>query len=747
MENINVLKRDGSKEGFNVTKVKKVLKWACSKIEDVDPDRVLMNSRLNIFDNITSGDIHQILIDSAGSLIDSDVNYSKVAARLFVYKMRKEVWGGKNPPKLIHLLKKGVESGYYDASLLDNYSDSQINKMDEFIDHDRDFMFEYGGLVQLNEKYLVQNRKTGEVFETPQFAYILPAMTLAQNEPIRKRLSFVKEFYGDFSLHKINLSTPIMAGARTRTKSYSSCCIIDVDDTKGSLFAANTSAGMVTCDKYGVGLILSKIRSINEPIKGGETLHVGVIPWLKMYQSAIHSCQQGGARRGAGTVTFNIFHPQVESILQLKDNLLTEERKVEFLDYSICISNIFYKRLIAGEKISLCSYHEAPEVYDAFGLENFNEVYENWEKENPDAKKISAERVFSLLAKHRSETGRIYITNIDEANSYSAWSDKVEGFNLCQEVTFPLVPEKFSGDPDAEIGVCVLSATNMLNIDDDDDLKRVCKNIVRILDNIIDIQSYSVPACERFAKRKRSIGVGVTNLAGWLAEKGLNHESEQAPQEISDFLEKQQYYLLEASVDLAKERGQCEDFSSSKYSEGIMPVERYNKNVDSIVSPQHTMDWDRLRKLIAKHGLRNCTVSAFMPVESSSVIQGSSSGIDQIRDLISYKTSKTATTTVIAPNSKKNKDIYLRLFDSKNNTGHINCVAAVTKWSDMGVSGNMSYDPQKFNGGNIPQTQIIQDILTATKLGWRTFYYHNTYDGDKEEDPKGDGCDGGACSL
>ena len=746
MESINVLKRDGSKEKFNITKLKKVLKWACSNIKSVDSDRVLMNSKLNIFDNIKTSDIHKVLIESAASLIDSEVNYSEVAARLLIYKIRKEVWGGKNPPKLIHLLKSGIKKGHYDKDILNHYSDNQINKIDEFINHDRDFLFGYGGLVQLCEKYLVQNRKTGEILETPQFSYVLAAMTLAQEEPIRKRLAFVKEFYNDFSKHKINLSTPIMAGARTKTKSYSSCCIIEVDDNKGSLFASNTSAGMVTCDKYGVGLILSKLRSVNEPIKNGETLHVGVIPWLKMYQSTIHSCQQGGARRGAGTVTFNVFHPQIETILQLKDNLMTEDRKVEFLDYSICLSNLFYKRLLSGGEISLCSEHEAPEVYEAFGSERFNEVYENWEKENPDCKKISAERFFSLLVKQRSETGRIYITNIDEANKYSAWNKPVRGFNLCQEVCFPLIPEAYSGDPNAEVGVCILSATNMLNIKDDEDLKRVCKNIVRILDNIIDVQHYSIPACEKFAKNKRSIGVGISNLAGWLADQGINHESEEAPQIISDFLEKQQYYLIEASVELAKERGVCKDFSASKYSLGIMPTERYNKNLDQIISPEHKMDWDKLRKAVKKHGMRHCTLSCFMPCESSSIIQGSTSGIDPVRDLISYKTSKTATTVTVVPNYKKNKDAYLRLFDSKDNSGHIKCVAAITKWSDMGVSGNPSYNPQNFDGGVIPQTVILQDILTATKLGWRTFYYHNTFDGDVDSSSS-NGCDSGACSL
>jgi len=745
---IEIVKREGVTDTFRIDKINKMLEWACEGVEDVVPDHILYNAKLNIFNGIKSSDIHKILVESAASLIDQEVNYAKVAASLLNYKLRKEVWGGKNAPKLYDHLKSGVKRGFYSGDLLKIYSRSQINKIDEFICHDRDFKFQYGGIVQMMEKYLVQDRSTGEIIETPQFAYILQAMALCVNEKPRKRVNTVKAFYDKFSKFKPNLSTPIVAGARTNTKSYSSCCIIDIEDTKGSLFAANTASGMVTCDKYGIGLIASRLRGINEPINNGETLHTGVIPWLKMFQSTIHSCQQGGARRGAGTVTFNIFHPEIESILQLKDNLMTEERKVEYLDYSICVSNIFYKRLLSGGSITLCSEKMAPEVYAAFGLPHFNEVYESWEADNPDAKKITAERFFSLFAKQRSETGRIYLMNIDEANSYSAWADKVEGYNLCQEVTFPLKPERFTGDPEAETGVCVLSAINMLEIESDEDHRDTCFKVVRMLDNIIDIQEYAVPACERFAKRKRSIGVGVSNLAGWLANQGLHHESPEAPQVISDFLEKQQYYLIEASVELAKERGACEDFAASKYSQGIMPVDRYNKNVDAIVPPEHKKDWKALEGEVLKHGMRNCTVSCFMPCEASSVIQGSTSGIDPVRDLISYKTSKTATTIVVAPNYKKNKDNYVRLFDQENNDGHIKCVAVITKWCDMGVSGNMSYNPQKFQGGVIPQARIIQDILTATKLGWRTFYYHNTFDGDVDHaTTEASGCDGGGCSL
>mgnify|MGYP000380313153 CR=1 FL=1 len=746
MEEIRVVKRDGSTEEFDVDKINKVLEWACEEVDDVDVGKIIFNAKLNVFNGIESKSIHTILVESASSLIETEVNYTKVASRLLNYKLRKEVWGGKNAPKLYNILKTGVKNGYYDSELLEIYSKNQINKIDEFIDHDRDYKFEYGGILQLMEKYLIQNKTTNVIIESPQFAYALCAMALCVKEAPRQRMKHVRSFYDNFSKHKANLATPIMAGARSTTRSYSSCCIIDVLDTKKSITASSEASVLVTADKYGIGLNLSKLRSINEPIKNGETKHTGVIPWLKYLQSGIQASQQGGSRRGAGTATFWVFHPEIETILQLKDNLLPEDRRAEKLDYSIAISRLFIHRFLDGKNISLCSHNQAPEVYDAFGKPEFDEVYESWEKQNPNAKKITADRFFSLFAKQRSETGRIYLYNIDENTNYSAWIDVCGAYNLCQEVSSPCVAERYTRDEEAETVVCTLSATNMLEIENDDDHRTAIRTIVRKLDNIIDIQEYTIPACERFAKNKRSLGVGISNLTGWLAKQGLNHNSVEAPQLISDFLEKQQYYLIEASVDLAKERGVCKHFNQSKYSKGIMPIERYNTNIHEFISPDHKLDWEGLRKQVLKYGMRNCTLSAFMPCEASSVVQSSTSGFEPLRDLITYKDSKTATTIVVAPNHKTHNQYYVRAFDAPNNDGYIRVVAVLNKWSDMGVSGNLYYNPKNFEGGVIQQSTIIQDILTATRYGWRTFYYQNTYDGDTDKGHV-DACAGGSCSL
>jgi ribonucleoside-diphosphate reductase alpha chain len=742
---IRIVKRDGVEENFKIDKITKILEWACEGIEDVVPDHILYNAKLNVFDGIKSSEIHQIIVESAASLIDKEVNYTKVAASLMNYKLRKEVWGGKNPPKLYDLLKKGIKKGFYDPELIKIYTKAQINKLDEYIKHDRDSRFEYGGLVQLTEKYLVQNRNTKEIVETPQFAYMMASMALCIKEAPRQRVKWVKEFYDDFSNHKINVSTPIMSGARTRVRSYSSCCIIDVADTKHSITSSVTSSVLVTADKYGIGLNYSKIRSINEPIRGGEASHGGVIPWLKLSQAAIQASQQG-PRRGAGTCTFFAMHPEIETILQLKDTLLPEDRKVEHLDYSIAMTNLFYHRLLEGGDITLCSYNQAPDVYKAYGTPFFNDIYEKWELENPDAPKITTERFFSLLAKQRSETARIYIYNIDENFTNSAWLPRVEAYNLCQEVGGPTKPERFTEDPEAETVVCVLSAPNACNIKDDADHKRVLYNIVRILDNVIDVQEYTVDACKRYAENKRSLGVGISNLTGWLALQGLNHSSIETPQVVSDFFEKQQYYLIEASIELAKERGKCKDFNQSKYSKGIMPVDRYNKNVHEFLDEEHKLDWDRIRAAVLKYGMRHCTLSSFMPCEASSVVQSSTNGFEPIRDLVVYKESKTAMTIVVAPNVKTHGQHYVRAYDAPNNDGYIKVVAVLTKWSDMGVSGNLYYNPAYFEGGIIPQDYIIQDILTATRYGWRTFYYHNTDDGDKEVS-EDSACASGACSL
>lgn len=739
-----VIKRDGTKEEFRASKINKVLEWATEGIPDVSGSEVAVHAKISIFDGISSQDIHNLLISSAADLIsEENPNYSKVAARLLNYRLRKDVWGGKNPPKLYQLVKENVEKGYYWSGLLEKFSEKDFHKIDEFIDHDRDNIFEYAGFLQLVEKYLVQDRGKRIVLETPQFAYALISMVLFCDEE-KDRLKFIKQAYNAFSKHKINLATPIMAGARTATTSYSSCCLIEVADNKSSLFAANSATGLAICDKYGIGLDLSNLRAIGAPIRNGETLHTGAIPWLKMFQSTVHSCQQGGARRGAATVTFPIFHFEIEDILQLKENTGTEDNRVRHLDYSITISKLFWERYLKDEDITLFSSHEARKVYDSFGQPDFDEIYCKYEKEPLQfKKKIKARDLINLLATQRVETGRIYPINIDQCNEYSSWCKSLKTSNLCLEVLHPLEPFYKLNDDVGEIGVCILSAVNMLKIDSDKDHEKVCELVVRMLDNLIDIQTYFDKSAERFATKKRSLGVGITNLAGWLASKGENHCSEKAPELVNQFMEKQQYYLLKASNNLAKERGACEKFEETKYSQGKMPLDFYNRNVDEFLTHSffQEKEWNSLKEDIAKFGLRNCTLSCQMPCEASSSIQGSTNGMEPIRSLITYKPSRTATLPVLVPNLTKWKSRYIRAFDMPNNEGVIKIMAAINKWVDMSSSFN-TYSPS----GEISMKTIIKDILTATKYGARTFYYHNTDDEDKHEIFES-GCSGGSCIL
>lgn len=754
-KDIEILKRNGDKEKYNPEKINKILNWAVEGISNVSASEIAMHSNISLYGGMATDAIHQTLVEAAADMISENTpNYNKVAARLFSYYIRKKVWGGKNPPKFYDLIKKNTEIGVYSSELLEKYSKEEIDKIDEIIDHNRDDYYDYGGLLQLSEKYLIQNRKTKEIFETPQFQIAAIAMVGFQNEEKSQRLKYIKSFYDAVSKFKINIPTPILSGARSNTKSYSSCCLIDVEDTKHSLFAANTAAGLVTCDRYGVGLNLSKIRPVNAPIKNGDTLHSGVIAWLKMYQDTVHACQQGGARRGAGTVTFPIFHPEIMTILEMKNNQGTHENRVPHLDYSITISNLFYDRLKNNQNISLFASNDAPEIYNLFGSEEFDSKYLEYEQSKTSRIEINARDLFTKFFTERLETGRIYCVNIDQANKYSPWEDIVQMSNLCQEVLHPLKAEKYTGDPNAEIGVCILAAINPLKIKNDTDFKKVCNIIVRFLDNIIDIQHYAIKACENFARNKRSLGIGITNLAAWLASKGLNHNSKETPQEVSDFSEKMQYFLMESSCELAKERGAAPHFNRSKYFKGKKsPLDLYNKNMDKLVV-SHKMDWDALMTQIQEHGMRHMTLTCQMPCESSSVVQNTTNGSQPITSYIVRKTSKGKTAIQVVPGIFKWKNNYLKKGDIGDNKGIIETEAALGKWMDMATSFNVFYNSALYDGGNIPMSVLIKDHLYAAHLGLKTYYYCNSKkkkdslaDNFDEEFEMESSCDAGGCSL
>lgn len=751
---ITVKKRNGTVEKFDAEKANKVVKWATHDLTGVSDTDVLMNAKINFYDGITSKEIHESLIRSAEDLISLEhINYTYVAARLLLYALRKDVWGGNRPPRLVDHITKCVNAKIYTSELLEKYSEEEINKIDEFIDHSLDeTMFDYPGMKQMTKMVLCQNRVDKKIWETPQFAYICIGMKHFSNCDKKEKLKLVKEFYNAVAHRKLNIPTPMLTRWRTNTKSGASCCLISVDDTSDSIFSSAHMMANATSMGYGVGLDISRIRGLGSPVKGGETVHSGVIPYLKVFQDSIKSQQQGGARRGAGTVNAPFFHWEIESILQLKNVGGTEYNRVRHLDYVIATSKLFYERYMQGGNITLFSYHEVPEVFDSFGLETFDDLYVKAEL-NPNIsfkKQIPAEDLMNLLVKERIETNRIYILNIDLANMYSPWMERVNMTNLCVEVVGPTIPAKKVNDENAEVQTCLLAAINMPNIKSDEEHRKICHLAVRTLDEMIEQQEYFDIAAENFTKNRRSLGIGITNLAGWLATKEMNHDSEDAPNAIDEFMEKQQYFLMEASMELAKKKGTAPFWNRSKYANGFTKLDLYKKDIDEIVTRKPSMDWVELHKNINVFGMRNMTLSCAMPCEKSSQLQNSTNGMEPIVALFQFKDDREGSAAWIAPFAKKYGRYYKSAYDCSN-LGIIKCVAAITKWLCMSASTNHYYNYGNYENGKLDASDVINDILLSYKYGLKSLYYAKNkqvvnVDSVLTDDAQS-GCSGGACSL
>jgi len=748
---LHVKKRDNSLVPFNVENINKVIKWAVDGISNVSVSDIEINTKLNLIDGISTKEIHKVLIDSAINLFNEESpNYQWVASRLLTYQLRKDVWGGKNPPRLYDFIEKGVnEKHIYHPEILENYTKSEIDKLDDKINHDRDYDFTYAGLKQLCDKYLIQNRKSREIYETPQFAYMLIAMVSFINYPKDTRLAYVKKAYDKYSRHKANLPTPQMAGIRGNLKQYASCCLIDVDDTKESIFSSNTAAGFATTQRYGIGLNFGRMRGIGTEIKGGEVIHTGIIPFLKVFEATVKSCQQNGIRGGGATVNFPFWHYEIDSIIPLKNNGGTEDTRVRKIDYVIQFSKLFYERFMKNEWITLFSPHEVPQLMAAFGTPIFDKIYEDLEKDPNIRYKRSfkASSLMSLFIKERTETGRIYVMNIDHCNEHSPWKERVTMTNLCVEVTHPTKPIQHIDDPEGEIGICVLSAINLLEIKDDHDLQDTCDIIVRMLDELIDYQEYFTKAAENFTKKRRSLGVGITNLAALLAKNNLKYTDKEAPNFVDAWMEKIQYYLINSSIDLAIEKGPCEKFHLTRYADGLLPVDHYKRKIDSVITRKPSMDWESLRARIKQHGMRHSTLTALMPCESSSVIQCSTNGIEPPRSLLTYKGSKANSVPVLVPNFTTCKNKYTLQFDMLDNIGYLNIVAALQKWVDMSISANLYYNYDHHPNKALPDALLIKELLYAYSMGIKTLYYSNTYDGDKQSAGEEAGCTSGACAI
>jgi len=731
-----VVKRNGSIEPLNLEKMHIMVEEACKGLAGVSASQVEIQSGIQFYDGITTGEIQEILIRSASDLIDLDhPNYQYVAARLLLYSLRKNLYGRLHDhPKLIDQVKRCIDFGVYDKELLNLYSEEEFKKLESFIDHDRDYLFTYAGLRQIVDKYLVQDRSKGSLYETPQFMYLLIAATIFSKYPQETRLDYVKKYYDAISKHKINIPTPIMAGVRTPLRQYASCVLVDIDDTLDSIFSSDMAIGKYVAQRAGIGINAGRIRGINSKIRGGEVQHTGVVPFLKKFESTVRCCTQNGIRGGSATVHFPIWHQEIRDILVLKNNKGTEDNRVRKLDYSIQISKLFYERFIENKEISLFSPHSCPDLYENFGTDRFDELYCSYElDESIPRTTVSARELILDLLKERAETGRIYIMNIDHCNSHSSFIDKVEMSNLCQEITLPTKPIQHIDDETGEIALCILSAINVGKIRDVEDLEVLCDLSVRSLDELIDFQGYPVRAAENATRARRSLGIGYIGLAHYLAKHGEHYDDKGAWKLVHDLTEAFQYYLIKSSVNLAKEKGACEYSSRTKYGHGILPIDTYKKDVDEIVPNNLKYDWESLRSLVLEHGIRNSTLSAQMPSESSSVVSNATNGIEPPRGYLSIKKSKKGPLKQIVPSYNSLKNNYTLLWDMKSNEGYINVVAVMQKFFDQAISGNWSYNPEHYENNEVPVSVMANDFLTTYKYGWKTSYYQNTYDVKTDE--------------
>ena len=736
---INVKKRSGAVEALNLDKIHKMVDEACEGLgSGVSASQVEMNSGLQFFDGIETKDIQEILVRSASDLISlENPNYQFVAARLLLFAVRKQVFGSEwvnGYPSILDHAKDCVDKKVYDGEIIDKYSYDEWTKIDSWIDHDRDMLFTYAGLRQVVDKYLVQDRSSGILFETPQYMYMMIAATLFQNYPKETRLEYVRKYYNAISKHKINIPTPIMAGVRTTLRQFASCVLVDSDDTLDSIFSSDMAIGRYVAQRAGIGINAGRIRGINSKIRGGEVTHTGVVPFLKKFESTVRCCTQNGIRGGSATVHFPIWHQEIEDILVLKNNKGTEDNRVRKLDYSIQISKLFYERFINNEDITLFSPHDVPGLYDAFGTPEFDDLYRQYESDGSIPKRsIGGQELLLDLLKERAETGRLYIMNIDHCNEHSSFKDKVYMSNLCQEITLPTKPLQHIDDDNGEIALCILSAVNVGKVSKKEELEEICDLAVRGLEELVDYQEYPVAAAELSTKNRRSLGIGYIGLAHYLAKQGEHYDDPKAWKLVHDLSESFQYYLLKSSNQIAKEKGKCGYFDRTKYADGILPIDTYKRDIDEFCGTELNHDWESLRVSITTHGLRHSTLSAQMPSESSSVVSNATNGIEPPRAYLSTKKSKKGPLKQIVPQYGSLKNNYTLLWDMKDNDGYIKVVAAMQKFFDQAISGNWSYNPENYDNNEVPVSVMAGDFLKTYKYGWKTSYYQNTYDIKSDE--------------
>ncbi|AKX44727.1 ribonucleotide-diphosphate reductase subunit alpha [Thiopseudomonas alkaliphila] len=755
MNSILVTKRDGRKEAIDLDKIHRVLDWAALGLDHVSVSQVELKSHIQFYDGIRTKDIHETIIKAAADLISEESpDYQYMAARLAIFHLRKIAYGRFTPPHLFDHVTKLTADGKYDKHILEDYSKAEFDQLNAYIKHDRDMNFSYAAVKQLEGKYLVQDRVSKRVFESPQMLYILIGMCLFADYPEATRLDYIQRFYDAISTFKISLPTPIMAGVRTPSRQFSSCVLIECGDSLDSINATTSAIVKYVSQRAGIGINAGRIRALGSPIRGGEAEHTGMIPFFKLFQAAVKSCSQGGVRGGAATLFYPMWHLEVESLLVLKNNRGVEENRVRHMDYGVQINKTMYQRLIKGQHITLFSPHDVPGLYDAFfaDQDEFERLYEQYEADESIRKRsIAATELFSLMMQERASTGRIYIQNVDHCNTHSPFDPAVAPIrqsNLCLEIALPTSPLDNINDDDKEIALCTLSAFNLGAIDSLDELEELADLAVRALDSLLSYQDYPIEAARNATMKRRTLGVGVINFAYYLAKHGLKYSDGSANALTHRTFEAIQYYLLKASNQLAKEFGTCTAFNETTYSKGILPIDTYKKDLDAICAEPLHLDWEGLRKEIVEHGLRNSTLTALMPSETSSQISNATNGIEPPRGLVTIKQSKDGILKQVVPEYETLKNSYETLWAMPNNTGYLQLVGIMQKFVDQAISANTNYDPKRFDGGRVPMNQLLKDLLLAYKYGLKTLYYQNTRDGAEDnQSDLDDNCAGGACKI
>lgn len=754
---IVVKKRNGGLEDFNAEKINKVLIWATNGLSGVSASDVAMNAHIQFYPGIKTSEIHKVLIQSAVDLIsEKNPNYQFVASNLLNYLLRKEVFETKfQMPNLKTVIDRNIKLDLYDKIILDKYTVEELDKVDSFIKHDRDYDLTYAGLQQLIDKYLVKDRSTNKSYETPQFCFMMISLTVFADYPKETRMDYIKELYDMISEHKISLPTPIMAGIRTPNRQFSSCTLIEIGDSLDSIFYGNVAIGQYVAKRAGIGINGGSIRALGSKVRNGEVVHTGVIPFFKMFQSTLHSCSQGGIRKGSATLYFPWWHKEIDDVLVLKNNKGTDDNRVRHMDYGIQFEKLFYSRFVSNGEISLFSPSDVPGLYDVFGLPEFEQKYMEYESDKKIPRKVvKARDLMNSFAQERIGTGRMYVMNIDNANDNSPFIQRLKMSNLCVEIILPTSPINGIYDVDdkpetedkstGEIALCTLAAFNLGNIKSWPELYKVAEYIVRILEYVIENQDYPINAAKKMTKR-RSVGIGVTNFAYWLAKQGIKYSDKEALFYVDELFEHIQYSLLKASNKLAQEFGKCEWFDDTTYSKGILPIDRYNKNVDELIRRDHSCDWESLRADILKYGLRNSVLTALMPAESSAVVQNATNGMEPIRSLVITKKSKSGLVKQVAPECVKLKNKYEMAFEMPDNRGYTNICAVIQKWIDQSISANHYY---QYSSDGISIGGVIKDILYSYKYGIKTLYYANTDDKKSDDmNSMGESCEGGACSI